>query len=204
MKAENIVKGSFRNIVKAYNNATESSIAEGTKWYPDAHLIALQVTKLAYSTDVRVGAGILASLSPALSWEKNVEQAIRFTGTGKSTQTKANNDKAIQITCGVNPDEVLGGYKVTAFYHAILNPTGQYKPVIDRHALAVYFGKTLTDKQLRQCFGNPRVMKRVQHAYLRASKVLDVHYNVVQAVTWVQHRKNKGLVRVNPWDKEQR
>ena len=202
MKAENIVKGSYRNIVTAYNNATESSMTEGMKWYPDAHLIALQVTTLAHSTDVKVGAGILASLSPALSWEKNVEQAIRFTGTGNTTQTRANNDKAVLITCGVNPDEVLGGAKVTAFYHAILNPTGQYKPVIDRHALAVYFGKTLNDKQLRQCFGNARVMARVQHAYFRASRILGLHYNVVQAVTWVQHRKNKGLVRVNPWDAE--
>ena len=39
-KAENIVRGSYRNIVDTYNNASESSIAEGKVWYSQANHIA--------------------------------------------------------------------------------------------------------------------------------------------------------------------
>ena len=128
-KAENIVKGSYRHIIDTYNNASESSIAEGKVWYSHANHIAWQVTKLLGSKDIRVGAGIIASLSPQMDWGENVTEALRFVSVGYSTkQTRANNMKAKRISEGDDPETVLGGLKVTAFYHAILEPFGDTPP----------------------------------------------------------------------------
>ena len=162
MKAENVVKGSYRNIVDAYHSASPASHAEGDRWYTDAHGIAKQVSSLLGSEDVKIGSGILAALSPQMEWGDNVTEAIQLCSTGKaSRQTKVNEDKAILIAQRQDPDTILGGEKVVPFYHAILNPTGQDKPVIDRHAIAIYYGKPVTELQLSRVFGRKKVMRRI-------------------------------------------
>ena len=199
-RAENVVKGSYRNIVDAYHSASPASHAEGERWYTDAHGIAKQVSGMLDSDDIRVGAGIIAALSPQMEWGDNVSEAVLFCSTGYSTkQTQANNDKAILIGSNQDPDDILGGEKVTAFYHAMVNPTGQGKPVIDRHAIAIYYGKPVTERQLNSVFRSKKIMRRIQSAYIRAGRETGQHYNVVQATTWVQHRKNKGIVKETAW-----
>ena len=200
MKAENVVKGSYRNIVDAYHSASPTSHAEGTDWYMDAHRIAWQLSGMLGSNDIRVGAGIIAALSPQMEWGDNVTEAIQLCSTGKaSRQTKVNEDKAILIAQRQDPDTILGGEKVVPFYHAIVNPTGQYKPVVDRHAIAVYYGKPVTKTELSRVFGRKKVMRRIQSAYIRAGRETGQHYNVVQATTWVQHRKDKGIAKETAW-----
>jgi len=200
-KAENIVRGSYRNIVDTYNNASESSIAEGKVWYSQANHIAWQITKLLDSKDIRVGAGIIAALSPQMDWGENVTEALRFVSEGYSIkQTRANNVKAKRISEGEDPDTVLGGLKVTAFYHAILEPFGNDSPVVDSHGQAIYYGKPVSKRDKNRAFSNPRVMRRIQTSYKLASKKLGVHHHVVQAVTWVQHRKNKGYTKTKAWE----
>ena len=200
-KAENIIKGSYRNIVDAYHSASPASHAEGELWYTEAHEIAKQISTLLGSDDVRIGAGILSALSPQMEWGDNVSEAILFCSTGYSKrQTQANNDKAILIASGENPEEILGGEKVLAFYHAILNPAGQGNAVIDRHAMKVYAGtKAVSKKDLSRVFGNKRVMRRMQYAYKRAGRELGVHHHIVQSTTWIQYRKDKGIVKETAW-----
>jgi|6_EtaG_2_1085325.scaffolds.fasta_scaffold13674_2 hypothetical protein len=201
-KAHNIVRGSYQNIVQAYNKASADSFFEGREWYTDANSIAEQVSTLLGTEDIRVGAGILSALSPQIAWGENVAEALKFTSLGYSTmQTKANNVKAQKIQEGQDPETVLGGAKVTSFYHAILEPTGQYKPVVDRHAIAVYYGKPVSRRDLGRAMSNPKVIRRIQSAYVRASRIVRQHYNVVQATTWVQHRKDKGYVQAKAWEK---
>ena len=201
-KAENIVKGSYRHIIDTYNNASESSIAEGKVWYSHANHIAWQVTKLLGSKDIRVGAGIIASLSPQMDWGENVTEGLRFVSVGYSTkQTRANNMKAKRISEGDDPETVLGGLKVTAFYHAILEPFGDTPPVVDRHAIDIHKGELVSKRDRNRAMSNPRVISRIQTSYKLASKKLGVHWHVVQAVTWVQQRKNKGYVKEKAWEK---
>lgn len=201
-KAENIVKGSYQHIVQAYNKASYDSHTEGQYWYGDANNIAGQVSNLLGTEDIRVGAGIIAALSPQIDWGTNIAEALKFTSLGYSTmQTTANNNKAKKIQEGQDPDTILGGNKVVPFYHAILEPTGQYKPVVDRHAIAVYYGKPVSRRDLGRAMSNPRVIRRIQSAYVRASRIVRQHYNVVQATTWVQHRKDKGYVQAKAWEK---
>ena len=201
-KAQNIVRGSYHNIVKAYKEASIDSYMEGLLWYRDAHRIAEQVSTLLGTEDVRVGAGIISALSPQMDWGENIVEALKFASLGYSIrQTSANNAKAQRISEGEDPETVLGGAKVMAFYHAILEPDGNGLPVVDSHAQAIYCGKPVSKRDKKRAFSNPKVMKRIQTSYKLASKKLGIHYNVVQAVTWIQHRKNKGYVKVTPWEK---
>ena len=116
-------------------------------------------------------------------------------GTGYATgQTSVNNEKALRILEGEYPLDVLGGRKVVPFYKAIVNPTGDNPTVVDRHASAVYMGRSLQERELNQ-LQSPVIYKRISGAYVHAAKVRGVHPNVLQAQTWLQWRLDKGITR---------
>lgn len=191
-KSDNIVKGSADNIEMSYLLASESSIEEGKDWYPNARMIAEQIG----SGNTSMGAGLLAVMSPQMDWDSNIIEAWRIVLEGWSPrQTKINNNKALAIKNGADPTSILGGQKVTAFFHAIENPLGDTLAVVDRHAIAVYYGKIPTREELNKVFGSKRIVKRIQVAYKIASKRLGIPVHVLQAVVWVQHRKNIGIAK---------
>lgn len=193
----NDVKGSFRNILNLKLSSDSKKIGE--RWYPEAHETALGLGKLAgYKNDTRriqVGAGILAALSPQTEWGDNIHLAHMLIGTGYATgQTSVNNEKALRILEGEYPLDILGGRKVVPFYKAIVNPTGDNPTVVDRHASAVYMGRSLQERELNQ-LQSPVIYKRISGAYVHAAKVRGVHPNVLQAQTWLQWRLDKGITR---------
>ena len=148
------------------------------------------------SGNTRMGAGLLAVMSPQMDWDSNIIEAWRIVLEGWSPrQTKINNNKALAIKNGADPTSILGGQKVTAFFHAIENPLGDTLAVVDRHAIAVYYGKIPTREELNKVFGSKRIVKRIQVAYKIASKRLGIPVHVLQAVVWVQHRKNIGIAK---------
>ena len=197
-QSDNLVKGSWRNVEDSYLGASPTSHQDGENWYPLANLIATKVG----NGNTKMGAGILAVLSPQKDWDVNIALAFELVATGWTRgQTTANNSKAVRILRGENPDTMLlgskgkGGAKVSAFYRAILHPTIDNLPVIDRHAIAVYYGKTPSKAEIRRVFDSARTVKRIQSAYIRVAKKYNVPYNVVQSVTWVDHRVIKGLAK---------
>ena len=193
----NAVKGSFRNILNLELN-TESQVI-GERWYTEAHEIAIGLGKLAgYKGDtgrLTVGAGILAALSPQTDWGDNIHLSHMLIGTGYAGgQTQVNNQKALRILDGESPLDVLKGRKVVPFYKAIVNPMGDNPTVVDRHAAAIYMGRSLAERELNQ-LQSPVIYKRISGAYARAAKLRGVHHNVLQAQTWLQWRINKGITR---------
>lgn len=194
---DTLVRGSHQNIEDTYLSALPSSHKDGENWYPTARVIATKVG----NGDVKVGSAILAILSPTKEWSVNIQLAYQLVSKGWAVgQTADNNRKALRVLRGeIDPDELLqggkgkGGAKVSAFYRAILYPTQDMLPVIDRHAIAVYYGKIPTKAEVRRVFDSPRVIRRIQNAYIRVAKKHNVPFNVVQAVTWVQHRIDKGI-----------
>ena len=195
MKLENRIKGSYRNIVKCYDTASVDSYREGIRWYHDANLLAHTVGKLAGYEEPRVativGAGIISALSPQVAWNQNVQWAIQLVTQGIQKTTTNNHGKGLRILNGEHPMSVLGGRKVLAFYKAIIAPQGSGEPVIDRHAIAVYMGRKVSERELLMV-QNDKVMDRIQKAYKKASHELEVYHHRVQAVTWSEWRKNRG------------
>ena len=201
MKPKNKLPGSYRNIVKFYNTSAPATVNEGGKWYSDARDIAMVVGKLCgykYHKALFVGAGILSALSPQVEWGDNIQWAIELAVANRRKQTWANHNKALRIKNGEHPMKVLGGRKVIAFYKAIVAPLGSGEPVVDRHAVAIYMGRPVSEKELG-FLSTKKVMDRIQWAYKKAGKELGVHHHQVQAVTWSQWRIDKGITKSRMW-----
>ena len=196
-KAENRLKGSYQNILGL--PMTAANIPAGQNWYPEAHKIAFTIGVLAgYSGDraVEVGAGIISALSPRTEWMSNINKAILLATEAIQKHTLQQHNKAMKILDGAAPEDVLGprAFKTQAFYKAILDPNNDYSPpVIDRHAVGVYMGRPVTDRQQR-ALESPKVYGRVERAYLRAAREVGTNHHVLQAQTWSQWRTNKGVI----------
>lgn len=203
-----LVRGSFQNIIDCYKRASSESILEGSIWYPQAKREAEQVgIKLHENGHVnlfsryeraRVGAGIISALSPQTNWTQNKTMALQFATTlAKPTWcTDINHNKALGIVAisktSIDEDaiaNILNGKKTKAFFYNIVNPYGTDNlPTIDRHAISIYLGRRCTYTELvRGLDGTAN--KTISNAYVKASKLLGHSSQVVQAVTWVQWRK---------------
>ena len=207
-------RGSFHNILDCFERASNETVVEGGIWYPTANAIAEVVGgKLPQSghavlnsqhEKIVIGAGILSALSPQTNWEQNKEMAYHFAESLDKPNwcTDINYNKAVNIVTtsheGIDEERVskiLHGKKTTAFFNNIVNPFGENNlPTIDRHAISIYLGRRCTYKELvRGLDGTAN--KTISNAYIRASKLLESTPQLVQAVTWVQWRKElKGEV----------
>lgn len=180
--------GSVENILAVFDKATPRQVAEGVAWYPEGNRIARDIGE----GDIELGAGILAALSPRVKWSENIAAAYEVKIHGwTTTQLQLNVKKAAAIRNGAKPLDVLGGKKVRAFYQAILQP-GDQNPaaVIDRHAVAVWVGASLTDDQMKP-LQRVGVYEKIAQAYSDAAALRGVSTHTVQAVTWVAWRESK-------------
>lgn len=63
-----------KHIIAMYDQATEGEKATGKDWYPNAHKIAVAMSK-AYGITPRQAAGVIAAYSPQTPWGKNLMEA---------------------------------------------------------------------------------------------------------------------------------
>jgi hypothetical protein len=209
-----LVRGSFNNILDCFERASSETVTEGSVWYPTANTWANFVgtgvsnnghAKLDYRDErVLVGAGIISALSPQTNWEQNKEMACYFAKTldKPSWCTDVNYNKALAIVKAGNSistqrtssldaiENILNGNKTKAFFHNIVHPYGENNlPTIDRHAISIYLGRRCTYKELVRGLAKGTANKTITNAYIKASKILECNPQIVQAVTWVQWRK---------------
>jgi hypothetical protein len=191
--AKKVMPSHIMNIRAKLANASKEDIIAGRDWYPKAHDHAVRIG----NGSVEKGAGILAALSPAMGWDSNVEGAyhVSKTGTPFHLQTADNNTKALRILSGEHPLAVLGGQKVTSFYHNILNPDAPHEVTIDRHAHDIAIGKPFGqkgDQKAQLSLGAKGRYEHFKDAYLGASEQSGIKIpNQLQAMTWVAHREGR-------------
>jgi len=214
-KPRRLVRGSFQNIIDCFNRADGESVLDGGVWYRIANSWAEVVgSRLNYYGHavlssrwerIVMGAGIISAFSPQTDWDRNKTMAWRFAETLEKPDwcTDVNYSKVMAI---INyPTEPFGlqttileeyvdgclgkgAFKTKAFFHNIVSPEGAYGPTIDRHAISIYLGKRCNYNELRRGLEG-RANRTIRDAYMKASKILQVHHNQVQAITWVQWRK---------------
>lgn len=181
-----------KNITATYRAALDSERVEGKSWYATAR----EVARTLDPANPSKAAAVIAVLSPRLSWERNV-QAAADVYQGRSPRVMgANAEKASRIMAGENPDDVVSGPKVRAFWHAIVNPEDSRAIVIDRHAFDVAAGEVLDDEQRGRVLGRKGAYDDVCRLYVRATHILSREYGSlsaveVQATTWVAWRRMK-------------
>lgn len=177
-----------RNILRIYRATGPDDRAEGLTWYADANAFARSL-----DDNVERAAAVIAALSPMLPWPRNVRLArAHYDGVYGGCLT-TNSDKARRILSGEDYRNVLSGPKVWAFFHNVMCSPDHV--TIDRHAVDIAVGKTLTDAERSPYFGvkNRAVLTK---AYFNAAKIAskesgeNVFPYQVQAITWVHWRKH--------------
>lgn len=173
-----------------FSQATACDILEGRLWYQSANRFAVSLSNASgYTLDTICR--LIAVLSPACSWEQNKTDAWDMAtakGSLKDVTVStygANKAKAIDILEG-NPD-AIGGRKVTAFYHNILNPSCSDHVTIDRHAIKAAIGKKAHKG------GSLAPTAKQYNLASNLYKKLAAKHNLVpceaQAVIWVTYKR---------------
>lgn len=169
------------------DEATDEEWQAGIGWYPTASVIAEELARTGGITH-RQAAGIIAALSPQTGWAENIARAVEMVETGNAPHFTNCVDKAAAILDGADPFDVLRGRKVRSFFACILRPSQAGPVTVDRHAVAVVFGRPLTDKEAK-------VLERigaytlVASFYRAAARQLGISPAECQAIAWVTWRR---------------
>lgn len=176
------------NILNVFDLATPQEYAQGMGWYINANGIAWGLDHINYKR----AAGVIAALSPLLSWDKNVEYAKAImAGANDAPCLKKNVAKAIAIRDGWNPLDILSGIKVTSFYQNIINPYSDdiRHVTIDKHA------HDIAINDMNVPYKGSSVSKgkylAIAAAYIEAANDVDILPLQMQAVTWTAWRNMK-------------
>ncbi len=162
----------------------------GLQWYPLALEWArdLEARYREHGATLRGIVGAIAALSPQVAW---TDQARFLPGFLESVLVDRdattlphpgflrNRARARDILLGADPESVLGGPKVCAFYAAILGDCGAV--VVDRHAATLALGyrcESLTG----------RMVLEIQSAYARAARALRVDPRALQSLLWCHYK----------------
>lgn len=194
-----------RNITAAYRAASEQDRQDGREWYGRARVLAEELDP----RDIERAAAVIAVLSPRMHWHKNVELA-RYAYRHQCEDgmacldvladwpgLKSNGRKALGILAGADPEDVVSGPKVRAFWRTICDPIDPRAVVVDRHALDVACGRVLDDETRGRILGRAGAYDTVCDLYRRAARILSKEYGVslspavVQATTWVYWRRER-------------
>lgn len=178
-------------IADRYVSAADCHKIYGRTWYAQAHEHAQRLADRYDITD-RQAAGVIAALSPQVSWTDNLREADRLLRTGGARHTTRNVIKARAIVHGVDPTDVLGGNKVRAFFDNIAHHETSRAVTVDRHAFDVALGT------IGEPIARSRTLERVgvyaflSEAYRAVADDLGTLPHMVQATTWVAHRNAKA------------
>lgn len=179
-----------QNITRAFRAASQADTLSGMDWYARARRLS---EKLDPENPSRA-AGVIAAMSPLMSWPQNVKQAQNvYAGIGAKGLSK-NVAKAHAIYAGGNPEEILGGSKVRSFFTNIMYPENGTPVTVDRHAIDIACGKVQSDTERNSVIKGKAGYQKIADMYRRAAVILSKEYGVpilpqqVQAVTWVSWR----------------
>ena len=186
----------FSNILDVFNRATDSEREEGASWYSAARTFAIGLSER-YGIALDAACGVIAALSPQLSWSMNMRYADQICATGDAPVLGLSKSKALRILSGESVESVLAcpvckrstrkhvcsGEKVRNFYRCIADPSCD-AVCIDRHAFDIASGE-VTDDKSRKALDKVGVYQSVADAYRAAAVVLGISAATVQAITWV-------------------
>lgn len=172
------------NILQAWHGASSADVAQGRAWYPVAHDLA----EILGDGNARMGAGVIAALSPQCAWERNCDLARDACAGKVHGHTGQTLERVRAILDGADPEDVLPMSRKTGhFYRNIADPMDPDPVTIDRHAHDIAVGETYGARD--RGLGCATRYATLAHSYREASRQLGELPNVVQAVTWTAHRR---------------
>jgi len=178
-------QGSVDNLLAVYAAADQDTQDAGRRWYDEAHL---DLVRRCQENNVTLpqAAAIVAVLSPGLSWDMNLKALDSLLAGQKATGYGANVAKAQRLLAGEDPDSVVGGDKVRAFYHTLRDPATADMAVVDRHMIRAWLA--LHDQRGGYAC-SPAMMRRAAADIAQAAQQADLPTHQFQAAVWLQIRK---------------
>ena len=174
-------------ILGTYDGADGETVAAGLAWYGRAESTIAGMAQT-YGVTRDAAAGVVAVLSPRSRWSTNLQWAeailaARGNPEAPAVSTTANRAKAWSIANGADPETVVNGPKVSAFW-ANLRGDSSYVTVDVWAARAAGIpmaeGEYLTRTDMRE----------LQAAYRQAAERRGIPVAHLQAVVWVAVRGN--------------
>jgi hypothetical protein len=109
-----------RRLVALWHAADSAARTAGVQWYRAARAMARKLGRM-HGCSAATAAGVIAALSPRLTWSYNViaAEAVLAKAERVPGVFRANLAKARAIAAGARPLTVLSGPKVRAFYRAL-------------------------------------------------------------------------------------
>jgi hypothetical protein len=191
----------WANNLRAIYARAKQNGEEGKSWYKEANVLAQGLADK-YKLELGIVAQVIATLSPSVKWDTNVKDAVNlidafykrgYLGAKSITVSTygPQKEKAIQILLGntlIGPYN--GGLKVYNFYKNILDPSNSFYVTIDRHAARILVGD---DKRPK-----PQAISHINYVkyaavYKLIAQELKIKPCELQAITWVQFRKELGI-----------
>lgn len=185
---------STRNITKVFRQTTADDRIAGLSWYATAREVAAALDP----ADPVRGAAVLAVLSPRTSWPQNVKLAQDAYAGRKVGALGANVRKAAAILAGADPEDVVTGAKVRAFWRTIVDPSDPRAVVVDRHAFDVACDQVTDDATRGRYLGRKGKYDELADLYRRAAKIISRETGqtwtpaAVQAATWTYWRRERA------------
>lgn len=186
-----------RNILKVFNQATQSEIDHGLTWYADAKSKAQEMADY-LELPLHVVVGVIAALSPTNKWERNLKDAYDMLHTFneggyvedcRPCTYKTMRDKAWSILTTMPHDNdavafILNGAKITDFFYCIM---GEDVCVIDGHAWCIANNDRRTMQEVPNI--GKKLRQDLQTCYSRAGKKHGMTAYEMQAATWVTWKR---------------
>lgn len=186
-----------KNILKVFNQATQSEIDHGLTWYADAKSKAQEMADY-LELPLHVVVGVIAALSPTNKWERNLKDAYDMLHTFneggyvedcRPCTYKTMRDKAWSILTTMPHDNdavafILNGAKITDFFYCIM---GEDVCVIDGHAWCIANNDRRTMQEVPNI--GKKLRQDLQTCYSRAGKKHGMTAYEMQAATWVTWKR---------------
>ena len=190
----------YKNLMSILDRTPDAVVLEGKDWYRQANIFVQDLADK-YKLSLYQTAAVVACLSPAVKWETNLKDAQRLIDTfyhrgyiGAKAITVstygAQKMKAIEVLTNRLRLSPKTGPKTYNFAHNIHDPFDPNFVTIDRHAWNILEGAmnsgsvALTTKKYNLAVD----------VYKVAAKSTGFLPNQIQAITWIQYRKEKGIV----------
>jgi len=202
-----------KNIIRMFQKANKFEIAEGCQWYAHARQLCLEVANMRGLPLSKV-VGVVAALSPRLSWSHNLEAADKLIDTWLSNQKiksnpmygvvgfsnvlldykgwgfPRNKEKAIAVLdCESSDPEVIAvivrGKAALKVNSFFWSILGSHDYVtVDGHAAGIAFGTRVVGVSL-----TATQYRVIAEAYLQVAEQLHLLPHQLQAITWLTYRR---------------
>lgn len=190
-----------RNILSVYHQATDHDMDEGLFWYQRAH-DEIQLVANRHGITIKQACGVVAAISPGLSWGLNILQADKFIYAwvggkrGKDLPMVGAYGmnairKALRMLEGEEPLKVFSektGPKTYNFYLNLIDPQSE-EVTIDRHAKGAAY---LVTGEKNAIVGRKEYGYLAGH-YQTLAERLGLIPNKLQAICWVTWKRIKDL-----------